>query len=50
MKTKIRAFLPAFLILLVIIGASIGGWLWYDSHVDRSGWYEEEGEPPWNQS
>ena len=43
MKTKIRAVLPAFLILLVILGASIGGWLWYDSHIDRSGWYDAEG-------
>ena len=43
MKTKIRFFLPAFLIFLVIVGACVGGWLWYDSHVDRSGWYEEEG-------
>ena len=43
MKTRIRFFLPAFLIFLVIVGACVGGWLWYDSHVDRSGWYEEEG-------
>ena len=43
MKTKIRLFLPAFLIFLVIAGACIGGWFWYDSHVDRSGWVEAEG-------
>ena len=43
MKTKMRLFLPAFLIFLIIVGASIGGWLWYDSHVDRSGWVEKDG-------
>ena len=43
MKTKIRLLLPAFLIFLVIIGAGIGGLLWYDSHVDRSGWVEKDG-------
>ena len=43
MKTKTRLLLPAFLIFLIIIGASIGGLMWYDSHVDRSGWAEEDG-------
>jgi len=43
MKTKNRLLLPAFLILITIIFACVGGWLWYDSHVDRSGWYEENG-------
>ena len=43
MKTKTRLLLPAFLIFLIIAGASIGGWLWYDSHVDRSGWTEADG-------
>ena len=43
MKTKIRLLLPAFLIFLIIAGACIGGWLWYDSHVDRSGWAEKDG-------
>ena len=43
MKTKMRLLLPAFLIFLVIVGACIGGWLWYDSNIDRSGWVEEEG-------
>ena len=43
MNTKIRSLLPAFLILLIIVGASVGGWLWYDSHVDRSGWAESDG-------
>ena len=43
MKTKLRLLLPAFLIFLIIVGACIGGWMWYDSHVDRSGWVEEEG-------
>ncbi len=43
MKTKIRMLFPAFLIFLVIAGASIGGFLWYDAHVDRSGWVEQDG-------
>ena len=43
MKTKNRLLLPAFLIFLVIVGACVGGWLWYDSNVDRSGWTEKEG-------
>ena len=43
MKTKTRLLLPAFLIFLIIIGACAGGWLWYDAHVDRSGWAEQDG-------
>ena len=43
MKTKIRLLLPAFLIFLIIVGACVGGWFWYDSQVDRSGWVEEDG-------
>ena len=43
MKTKIRLLLPAFLIFCIIAGCCIGGWLWYDANVDRSGWVEEEG-------
>lgn len=42
MKTKTRYFLPLFLIL-VIMGACIGGWFWYDNNVDRSGWVEKDG-------
>jgi len=42
MTTKNRLLIPAFLIFLIILGACIGGWLWYDSHVDRSGWVETE--------
>ena len=43
MKTKIRLLLPAFLIFLIIVGACVGGWLWYDNNVDRSGWAEKDG-------
>lgn len=43
MKTKPRLLLPAFLIFLIIVGACAGGWMWYDSHVDRSGWAEQDG-------
>ena len=43
MKTKMRLILPAFLIFLIILGACIGGWMWYDSNIDRSGWVEKDG-------
>ena len=42
MKTKTKIILP-ILLLLVILGAAVGGWLWYDANVDRSGWVEEDG-------
>ena len=37
MRTKVRVFLP-LLLVLVIVGACVGGWLWYEHNVDRSGW------------
>lgn len=43
MKTKKRLFLPVFASILLIAALSYGGWLWYDSHVDRSGWVEKDG-------
>ena len=43
MYTKNRLLLPSFLIFFVIVGTCVGGWLWYDTHVDRSGWYEDNG-------
>lgn len=42
MRTKKR-LLPVLLILLGIAAAALGGWLWYDNNVDRSGWTEEDG-------
>ena len=42
MKTKVRIFLP-LLLVLVIVGACVGGWFWYDRNVDRSGWVEKDG-------
>lgn len=42
MKTKIRFFLP-LLLALVIAGATVGGWFWYDNNIDRSGWAEKDG-------
>ena len=43
MKTKTR-FLVPLLAVLVLISAIAGGvWVWYDSNVDRSGWFEREG-------
>ena len=43
MNRKTRLILLAFLIFFIIIGACAGGWIWYDNHVDRSGWVEEDG-------
>lgn len=43
MKTKRRLFLPVLISILLIAALSYGGWLWYDSHVDRSGWVEKDG-------
>lgn len=43
MKTKKRLFLPVLISILLIAALSYGGWLWYDSHVDRSGWVEKDG-------
>lgn len=42
MKKAARILLP-ILILLIILGACAGGWLWYDNNVDRSGWVERDG-------
>ena len=38
-----RRILLALAALLVCAGLAFGGWKWYDSHVDRSGWAEENG-------
>ena len=43
MKTKLRLILPVILIVLILIGACFGGWLWYDNNIDRSGWAEKDG-------
>ena len=42
MRTKTRIILPLVLVL-VIIGSCVGGWFWYDNHIDRSGWAEKDG-------
>ena len=42
MRTKTRILLP-LLLVLIIAAASVGGWLWYDNNVDRSGWVEKDG-------
>lgn len=42
MRTKTHIFLP-LLLALTIVSASVGGWLWYDNNVDRSGWVEKDG-------
>lgn len=40
--TKILAIVAAVVVLVAALGA--GGWFWYDSSVDRSGWNEREGQ------
>ena len=42
MRTKTRIILP-FILAFAIIGSVVGGWLWYDNNVDRSGWVEKDG-------
>jgi len=43
MTTKRRHILPVFICILCAAALAIGGWLWYDSHIDRSGWVEKDG-------
>lgn len=42
MNIKTRHLLPIIL-LLVILLSTVGGYFWYDAHVDRSGWVEKNG-------
>ena len=42
MQTKQRPALKHILLLLLCVALVIGGWLWYDTNVDRSGWKETE--------
>lgn len=43
-KTRRRA-LPALILLFCALAGllALGGWMWYDANVDRSGWVEEDG-------
>lgn len=41
-KTK-KILLWSLLICLLLGGAGYGGWIWYDNHVDRSGWRQKDG-------
>lgn len=43
MQTKIRRFVPLAAILFALLVSTVGGWLWYDNNVDRSGWVERDG-------
>ncbi len=42
MRTKTRILVPIAM-ALTILASIVGGWFWYDSHVDRSGWVERDG-------
>lgn len=45
MQTTRRRALPALILLLCALAGllALGGWMWYDKNVDRSGWVEEDG-------
>lgn len=43
MKTMQRRILPAILAIALLATLAAGGWMWYDNHVDRSGWVEKDG-------
>ena len=44
MNGKKRLLVPVILISLLLLAVlGYGGWIWYDSHVDRSGWVEQDG-------
>ena len=45
MDTRKRRVWPAVVLLVLTLAGflALGGWLWYDKNVDRSGWVEEEG-------
>ncbi len=40
---KKRRLLWLFLGIVLLAALAGGGWLWYDGHVDRSGWVEQDG-------
>ena len=42
MHTRKRLFWPVLFLVLALAAGGIGGWLWYDNNVDRSGWMEEK--------
>lgn len=43
MRTFIKILLSVFLALLLLAGATLYGFYWYDNNVDRSGWSVENG-------
>ena len=43
LKSKKRLILPVLIILCLLASLAWGGWMWYDSNVDRSGWAEKDG-------
>lgn len=43
MKTQSKKIIAIFAVVLCVLLAAVGGWLWFDSHVDRSGWLDQNG-------
>lgn len=46
MEVKKRTLLPVVILLVISLAVmSLSGWMWYDSSVDRSGWFSRDGIP-----
>lgn len=43
MGKKTQLILSLLLAAVLLVSVSVGGWYWYDSHIDRSGWVEDSG-------
>lgn len=44
MKPNRGIFLPILLCIVLVLSLAYGGWVWYDTNIDRSGWYQENGQ------
>ena len=44
MKKPVKIILWSVILSLLLTCAGWGGWIWYDNHVDRSGWREKNGK------
>ncbi len=44
MNSKKRLIVPVLLCALLLGSLGYGGWVWYDGNIDRSQWWEENGQ------